>query len=132
MKGYLLKILGVFIMLAVAEVMLPGGNMKKYAKVLLSILVCHALLTPIGVLPEFDIEEEKEIAKIDDTFESEVLAEYKKRIEENIFENCAAEAEVILDTDGNIEKVILWSDAAKSYVTEQLGVLESDIEIRKN
>lgn len=132
MKGYILKILGIFLILGISEIMLPEGSIKKYAKVILSILVCSTLLSDIGVLPRLEIDTEIESAKIEDTFENEVLKEYKKRIEENIFENSGERAEVILNGDGGIEKVTVFGGEALKYVKNCLGVSENDIETYRN
>lgn len=115
--------------------MLPESSIKKYAKVLMSILVFHTLLSPVGVLPEFNISAETEKAKLEDNFEEKVMEEYKKRIEESIISNGADECSVILKSDLTIEKITLKArerEKVINYIVNELGVLESDIEIRQN
>jgi len=135
MKAYLLKVFGIFIVAGAGELMLPDGNIKKYAKVLLSILICHALLSPTGIMPEFEIDSITENTEVSDTFESEVYGEYKKRIEENILEKTGRKCEVILNDRGEIEKIIAESEPEigfVAYLVNELGVGKDDIEVRKN
>lgn len=135
MRAYLLKVFGIFLITGAGELLLPEGNIKKYAKVLLSVLVCHALLTPIGVIPDFEIEAITEDAMVHDTFESDVYEEYKKRIEENIFEKTGQRCTVILKDDGSIEKIITEDEpdiAVIMYFANELGVKKDDIEVGKN
>ncbi len=135
MRGYLLRLFGIFLVVGVGELLLPDGNIKKYAKVVLSILVFYVMLSPIGILPDFDIKTEYEQALLYDTFDEQVKAEYKKRIEESITEKSGYGCEVMLREDNTIERVISYgeiSQDAKKYITSELGVLENDIEIRKD
>lgn len=135
MKDYLLRLFAIFIIVGAGEIMLPESSIKKYAKVLMSILVFHTLLSPVGVLPEFNISAETEKVKLEDNFEEKVMAEYKKRIEESIISNGADECSVILKSDLTIEKITLKArerEKVINYIVNELGVLESDIEIRQN
>lgn len=132
MKEYLIKILGVFLISGAIEVMLPEGNIKKYAKIIMCIMVCSLILSPAGVLPEFDIKEEYSAAEIDDNFEEQVINEYEKRIEKHIFEKTGAEAVAEVSEDGDIKKITLYGDKALGYVKNELGVSDENIELREN
>lgn len=134
MKAYLLKIFGVFIIAGTGEILLPEGNIKKYAKVLLSLLICHALLSPAGVIPDFSVASSVNETNITDTFKDDVMAEYRRKIEENIFEETGDRCRVFLDSEGQIEKITAEkiSGSGMLYITGELGVEENDIEIGKN
>ena len=132
MKEYLIKILGVFLISGAMEVMLPEGNIKKYAKIIMCIMVCSLILSPAGVLLEFDIKEEYSAAEIDDNFEEQVINEYEKRIEKHIFEKTGAEALAEVSESGDIKKITLYGDKALGYVKNELGVSDENIELREN
>lgn len=135
MRGYLLRLFGIFFIVSVGELLLPDGNIKKYAKIVMSILIFNVLLSPIGVMPKFDINLEFEESSLSDTFDEQVRSEYIKNIQETIKRESGEECTVEINDDNTIKKVILYgeiSESAKKYIRNELGVAENDIEIRKD
>ena len=129
MRGYLLKICGVFIVSSVCNVILPDGNVKKYAKVLMSIIVCITLLSP-GDVSLGKISYDSKEYEVADNFENQLTAEYKNRIENTISEKCGCECEVVLDEERNIKKIILkgeCSEEGREYIVTKLCVDEENI-----
>ena len=135
MRGYLLRLFGIFFVISAGELLLPDSSLKKYAKVLMSILIFNVMLSPFGVLPDFDIKSEFEESRVEDNFEKEVKAEYQKRIEEHVKEKSGVDCRVELYEDNTIKKVFLSDEISaevKKYITDELGVVENDIEIGKD
>ncbi len=135
MRGYLLRLFGIFFIVGVGELLLPDGNIKKYAKIVMSILIFNVLLSPVGVIPKFDINIDFEETMLSDTFDEQVRAEYIKNIQDTIKKESGAQCKVEINEDNTIKKVILYgeiSENAKKYIGDELGVRENDIEIRKD
>lgn len=129
MRGYLLKICGVFIISAVCEIVLPDGNIKKYSKVLMSIVVCITLLSPFE-FGKLDLSVQQHDIISEDTFEESIYDEYKIRLETMISEKCSEDCEVFLDDDKKITKILAEgeiSEEGKQFITEKLGLSEEII-----
>ena len=133
MRAYIVKIIGAVIMYSAGETLLPEGNIKKYACIVLSLLVCLAFISPLDISEDF----RNEIftvtqSEIEDTYESGVREEYERRIENMIYENTGGRAEVKTGDNYEIVSVIVSNDAAALYVINSLGVERSVVQIGKN
>ena len=133
MREYILKIIGAVILYSAGEMLLPEGNIKKYACVVMSLLVCLAFISPVGISDDFmgEIFTVTE-AEVEDTFEGDVRSEYDKRIENIIYENTGEEAHVRTGENYEIVSVTVQSESAALYVINSLGVERSAIQIGKN
>lgn len=132
MRELLLKLMGLSLLSFFGNMLLPEGNMKKYASLLLSFVVCACFISSLGggldaklsALPE-----SLETAS-SDTFHEEVMAEYKKRAEAEIEKHCGAKAEIETDENYNITHVKFYSTPrGTSFLTDELEVSENEIEI---
>ena len=133
MRAYILKIVGAVIMYSAGETLLPDGNIKKYATVALSLLVCLAFISPLEISQDFKNEIFTAAqTEIDDTYESSIRAEYEKRIENMIYERTGGFAEVETGDNYEIISVTVSDDAAALYVINSLGVERGVVQIRKN
>jgi len=128
MRGYLLRICGIFLISAVAEMIMPDTNVKKYSKILLSILVCITLLSP--VFPKAERIKTGDDVKIKNTLQEEITKEYKNRVEKMISDKCKTQCKVILLEERQIEKVIIYgkcTDEGKSFLNNEMGVKDENI-----
>ena len=124
-RNYILSAAAMFVAAKAGELLLPDGNMKKYASVCVSLILCISLKLP----------EVSEKVNCEDTFQKDVFDEYKKRIESNIFEKCGVLAEVSVGENGVIERIALpfgTSADAVNYIISELGVEKDDIKIAEN
>lgn len=133
MRAYIVKIIGAVILYCAGEMLLPEGNVKKYACVVLSLMVCLAFISPLEISEDFKDEIfTSSKTQIDDTFGDEVRAEYEKRIENIIYENTGGSAEVETGDNFEITSVTVSDEAAALYAINNLGVERSVIQIGKN
>ena len=114
------------------ENLLPEGNMKKYAACLLSVIICMSMVSALSGSIHIDVPDIPAGfgTEISDTFMDDVLAEYKKKAETEIEKNCGAKAEITVDRNGVITHILFLNKPfGTSYLTEQMGVSENEIEI---
>ena len=129
MRIYMLRICGVFIISSVCNMILPDGNIKKYARILMSIIVCITLLSPCDI--SFDkISYNKSDFEVAEDFENQVTEEYKRRIENMIYEKYHIESDVVLNEKREIIKIILkgeYSEEGVNFIVTQMGVGKESI-----
>lgn len=134
-RNYILSAAAMFVAAKAGELLLPDGNMKKYASVCISLILCISLIRPFFGKTNFKLPEVSEKVNFEDTFKKDVFDEYKKRIESNIFEKCGVLAEVSVGENGVIESIALpfgTSADAVNYIISELGVEKDVIKIAEN
>lgn len=134
-RKYILSAMAMFIAVKAGEILLPDGNMKKYASLCISLVLCASLARPFFSETNFNLPQISDSVTFEDTFKYDVFDEYKKRIEANIFDKYEVSADVSLRDDGSIESIVLSrepSEDALKYIVNELGVEENDIKILQN
>ncbi len=142
LKGYAITILAVVLFSALCEMFLPEGRMKKYSASLIGLAVAAAILSPISRITgtEIRVEDflpEYNIAADENKYQTELAREYEKRITERIYEEAEGgiTCSVLVDPESmEIKKIYIKGSPDGrliSFIVNELGVLENDIEINQ-
>ena len=130
MKEILIKLLSLTLLSYAGEMLLPEGNMKKYSNLLLSIVLCAALISSFsGTGYNSSLITEITADEVSEKYYGDVMAEYKKRAEAEIEKRCGAKATVETDENYNITHVKFFSAPDNTdFLKNDLGVSDSEIE----
>lgn len=136
MRTYLIRVLGVALLSALAEVFLPEGNMRRAAAPVIGLATVAVILVPAVNL----ITGESQVLwpAIEKTPDAAVYADavgerYKAKIIEKIKEQGGEVLELCIDETYKITHVTLEKGAetkAIYYITTELGVPRREIEVR--
>ncbi len=140
-KSLAMAICGAVLLSAGTETILPKGEIKKYVRLVLGIIISLIILSPLGkivsdgYLPYFhiDVPAEREafldMSDMEDTQKEQVLKLYTKKIEDKIlesFENKYGDIDVCVEIRqeeehfGEIEKVLILpqNEVSDSEISE--------------
>lgn len=141
LREYIVNILTVSLLAAVFDILLPEGNIKKYANAIIGLSVAAVIVMPIAGVLSGDIKVPwQEISSIEyeeeymTVLEEEFCDRTEKLIEEKSGGRVRAEVIATVSEDTRIEKVTLYGNpdsATMFYITDELGVNRNVVEIRK-
>ena len=139
MKGYIMTLLMSAIIISVLSVLLPEGNMKKYACLVSSVIISLSVITPFKSIFDFSeifIFEEQEFEKLtrDDAkliYNNNMKTTLKEEIETQL--SVFGRAYVTISDDFTVEKIEIYSqkiiteeekeEIKRSYNPERLDIV---------
>lgn len=135
MREYVIKILAASFAACIAEMLLPEKSMKKFAMSIIGVGIVAVIALPALNLLKTDLNfddifPEEEVFSYESTYNEEIAAEYKNRIEKSIEEKGEVTAEVTLNENMEIESVKLTGNVDSKvlyYVNVDLGVTRDAI-----
>ena len=142
-KEWCIKIAGVLILSALTEAVMPSGNVKKYVRILLGLILTICICTPLAgdLNTDFLWENERtdayyEMEKMDERERETVLRLYKANLARKmnddlkaVIENCEFEFQLEVEA-GNMEEFGRIKGVIVTVVTRD-GALEKDEIIEK-
>ncbi len=131
-----MRILGMALLSALANLLLPAGNMRRFAAPVIGLGITAAILLPAvslfsgtrdALLPAI------EMAADDVTYQNAVLDAYREKIEKSIMEKGDVTAHVTVGENYEIEKIVLSGSPDGNvmlFIQKDLGVARHAVEIR--
>ena len=161
-RNWIMQIAGITVLGSLCDMVMPQGEMRKYVKMVIGLILVFAVLRPIVSIPaekinidvpknqQFEAMELKE--KLNKTEQKKIIAIYCRKIEGKILSEIQKEydCEVFIDvkveekekmTFGNITQVEIVCEEKrervdakklKKVISQKFGVDEESVEIRVN
>ncbi len=159
-RDWIIRIAGIIVLGALCDLVMPGGEMKKYVKLVVGLILAFTVVEPIvnfsGEEIKVDIPQSAHMKAIelqksfDELQQKEVITLYRRNLAEKIREKIKKESGFDSEVDiavcektnaefGNIEfvSVVLSgaegakkTDTVKKIIREEFGVREEDIEVK--
>ena len=133
MNGYIKNLGTVMMMVAIANILIPEGGIKKFAALSMGFIMISAAIAPVGQIfkkTEFSIEtfstDEESLSAAEDNYREEVLSRHRENIQSKIREHIRHGADVAVEVAENGEitgvKLILHGDesSAVRYIVDTL------------
>ncbi len=143
MKEYMISLGTVMMMIAIAEILIPEGSIKKFASLAMGFMIITAITSPLDKLTtgfEFDTSslkiDEKSMEKAETEYKEKVLERHKETLTEKIKTKIkhGSEVSVEVSPDGNLSKVTIKlkgdESTAVRYIVEELGLQRERIKLR--
>lgn len=142
MREYMTNLGTVLMMVAVAEILIPEGNTKKFASLAMGFMVITAVVFPLDsvlTMPEFDaqsfVEEEKSAESIRAQYHAEGLKRQAESLASGINEKIkhSSKVSVQMANDGTLAGVTINlkgdESEAVSYIVNTLGLSRERIKL---
>ena len=140
-REYVTGVVAATLLVAIFEIILPHGNMKKYGSVIIGITVTAIILMPVAKLMEMDINftgfAQNAAYDTDEVYETMLEREFCNMAEQEIEEKSGgrvrAEVTATVSEDTRVDKVVIYGEPDSKtmlFITDELGVSRSRVEIR--
>ena len=142
MSEYIKNLGTVMMMVAIANILIPEGSMKKFAALSMGfIMICAAIVPPGQLFNEDDFSIETfssgvSLAGAEEDYRERVLTEHRENIKEKIDEHITHGSEVLVkvNEEGLLTSVtiIMKGDESRAvrYITQTLNLPRERIELR--
>lgn len=142
MREYMISLGSVLMLVALSEILLPPGGIKRFASLAMGFMLISTAVAPLPASIEdikleadaFRIDEE-ELARSNAVYRAEVLKKHRENLAAKIKEHIKHGSEVYVETtpEGEITRVSLHlkgdESAAVIYITGELGVPRERIKL---
>ena len=120
---YIEVIISVVILYSFISLLIPDGELKKYTKFAVGLVVMACILKPVAGLKNINLDDLHfdEYNYSDTEYTDRVTEVYKSRLEEEIKRKFGVEAKVKTDSNFNITEIITDSDKKKE-IEEYFGL----------
>ncbi len=142
MNGYIKNLGTVMMMVAIANILMPEGSIKKFAALSMGFIMITAAIAPVGQIfdkTEFSIEtfsaDEKNLSEAEKGYREEVFKQHRENIREKINENIRHGSEVTVEVseDGSLTGVSITlrgdESAAVKYIVDTLKLPRERIKL---
>ena len=109
---YIEIIVTVTVLFSIVSILVPDGEMKKYTRFAIGLVVMACILKPVSGLNKINLDDlHLDEYNYSDTEYSDRISEvYKSRLKEEIRRKFGVDAEVITDNHFNVVEIITDSD----------------------
>ena len=142
MRDYMITLGSVLMMIAVSDILMPEGDIKKFASLAMGFMVITAAVMPLGNMAEkfkfdassFEIDEEK-LRESEAEYRAEVIKKHREnlalKIQEKIKHGSKVTVEVYENGEISSVTIVLKGDesAAVAYITDTLKLPRERIKL---
>ena len=143
MREYMISLGSVIMMISVANILIPGGSIKKFTSLAMGFMVISAVVTPIGTsLTKFEFSKEafmldtQAIEEAEKKYREDVLERHSENLANKIKEHIRHGSEVCasVDNEGNLAEVTIEAKGDESlavaYIVETLKLPRERIKLK--
>ncbi len=139
MKEYMTTLGTIMMMIAISDILIPEGGIKRFSKLAMGFMIIVAIASPFGKGFKFDVKsfeiDSQTLEESEAQYRAQVIAEHKKNLTQKIKEKIKNDSEVFVEvtTDGNLSKVTIRlrgdESEAVSYIVNELGLTRERIKL---